>query len=98
MMEIIFKIILTFVLIYCIFFIWTNKIDAKRTILAPLYQIIHFKKEYTPPIPTYTLQKMLSKYNPGIKVYDILWEEDFSHYNFTLKNQSQCAEMTDIRI
>lgn len=44
MLQIMLKVFFTLCLVYGIFVVWTNEIDIKKTIIAPLSSIIKFKK------------------------------------------------------
>ncbi len=44
MLQILLKVFFTLCFVYVIFVVWTNEIDIKKTIIAPLSSIIKFKK------------------------------------------------------
>jgi len=70
-------------------------------VYAGLYQDLWkplTKKPFTSPVPFFKIVTMPSNYSPGLKVYDVVWSDDYQLYRFEISNSSDQIEIQDIRI
>ena len=77
--------------------IWKKEPDIKKILPNP-FSFLYFKNEIQLPQPSYELRHTKEKYQQGLKVHGIEWEEGFLLYEFTFMNKSKHTGMEDVRL
>ncbi len=97
MMQIVAKILITILLLYGIFFVWSSTIDIKEIIQSPFKKVFHLNKPIEVPKIQTGLINMQMKYKNGLLVEGVLWEKDFQEYNLIINNLTQTTEISNFK-
>jgi hypothetical protein len=90
-MQIAAKVVITIILLFLVFYVWTNQIDVQKTIVSPLTAIVKFKKNFTLDInfanvvaARFSLPENTQDGNLGLLFYDMKFVNS-SAQNATVK-------------
>ena len=101
MIQIAAKILITVLIIsvcfYGLRYIWSHQIDIPKIFLAPIEKIIPTTQTIDPPkvIPSIITE---THYSPGLRIHDIIWQEDYADHLLTVENRSDSRDIFDLRL